>query len=257
MALPRLIRSPFAKLTPQTPAEFSCWLAEPLGASILAQQQAVLAEVLPRLPGTRALQCSVGTPPPLLSSCVMPLTWTLSASVGADLQARPSQLPIPPQCLDLVVLHHSLDFEDDPHLLLGQVSRALQPGGALVVIGFQPLSLWGLARLLRRRRSAPWSGRFIRPHRVSDWLQVLACEVEGLEGGEYGLPRARQGRLARLWSRIGRRLWPQHGAFYVLVARKRAAMMRPLRPRFTLPEQAPNVIAVPMARWQRRQRPVD
>src|SRR5690606_6144923 len=149
MAIPRLIRTPFRRQPPDTGAAFSAWLRTPVGEQLLAEERRVLADVLPRLPGLRALPCCAGTPESLLESSVMPLKWTLGTEPGVDMLARPSQLPLPRQCLDLVLLHHSLDFEDDPHLVLGQVARALQPGGALVVVGFQPLGLWGLLRLFR------------------------------------------------------------------------------------------------------------
>lgn len=256
MGIPRLTRAPFRRQPPETGTAFTQWLQTPLGATLLAEEQRVLAEALPRLPGLRALQCCVGAPEPLLEASVAALRWTLGGAAGVDILARPSRLPLARECLDLVLMHHTLDFEDDPHLALGQAARALRPGGSLVVVGFQPLGLWGLARLLRlNSREVPWIGRFIRPHRISDWLHVLACEVEGFEGGLYGLPLAGGARKPRWLEALGSRFWPQHGAFYVLVARKRAMMVRPLRPRFSLPQAAPNVVPVSMARWQQRHEP--
>ncbi|MBA3981090.1 MAG: SAM-dependent methyltransferase [Alcanivorax sp.] len=254
MGIPRLIRTPFRRHPPDTGAAFERWLQTPLGARLLAAEKAVLADVLPRLPGVRALQCAVGAPQPLLDESVAPLHWSLGRQGDVDVRARPAHLPLQRNSLDLVLLHHSLDFEDDPHLVLGEAARVLQPGGALVVVGFQPLSLWGLTRLLRLTSGrVPWMARFIRPHRVSDWLHVLACEVEGFESSLHGWPRVPRRPARASWlERLGGRFWSQHGAFYVLVARKRAAMVRPLRPRFALPQAAPNVIPVSMARWQQR-----
>lgn len=253
MGIPRLIRNPFRKQPPDTGAAFDRWLETPAGETLLAAERAVLEDVLPRLPGLRAVQYAVGRPLGLLDSSVMPLRWTLGQHAGVDMQALPAQLPVQRQCLDLVLLHHSLDFENDPHLLLGEAARVLQPGGALVIVGFQPLSLWGLSRLFRLGSGkVPWIGRFIRPQRVSDWLHVLACEVEGFESSLYSWPWHGSMRSRRRWlERLGGRFWSQHGAFYVLVARKRAAMVRPLRSRFSLPHTAPNVIPVSMARWRR------
>lgn len=256
MGIPRLTRAPFRRQPPETGAAFGQWLQTPLGAALLAAEQRVLAEALPRLPALRALQCCVGPPAPTLDASVAPLRWTLGSGAGVDIRARPSQMPFSRESLDLVLLHHTLDFEDDPHMVLGQAARALRPGGSLVVVGFQPLGLWGLARILRlHSRAVPWIGRFIRPHRISDWLHVLACEVEGFEGGLYGLPLAGGPGGPRWLEALGSRFWPQHGAFYVLVARKRALMMRPLRPRFSLPQAPPNVVPVSMARWQQRHEP--
>lgn len=260
MALPRLLQRPFRRQPPDTDLAFSDWLDSELGQALLAEEQSLLAEVLPRLTGTRALQVSVGSGRNLLDSSTIPLRW-LAARQQSDhvsLCAKPSALPLAKRSLDLLLLHHCLDFEDNPHEALREAVQSLQPGGSLVVVGFQPLGLWGLARLFRLASGAiPWVGRFLRPHRVTDWLQVLACEVEGYESRFHNLPLASdRGRRRMRWlAAIGERLWPQHGAFYILVARKRAVMMRPQRSRFAMPGQVPNVIPVSMARWQRRSPP--
>lgn len=257
MALPRLLRRPFRQQPPNIDQAFAEWLESDLGQALLADQQHLLNDLLPRLTGTRAMQVSVGTARELLSSSVIPLRWSMARQGGshASLLARPSALPLAKRSLDLLLLHHCLDFENDPHEALREAVQSLQPGGALVVVGFQPMGLWGLARLFRLTSGrVPWVGRFLRPHRVSDWLQLLACEVEGYESRFHNLPLAtEQGRRRMGWLRsLGERLWPQHGAFYILVARKRAMLMRPQRSRFAMPNQVPNVIPVSMARWQRR-----
>ena len=256
MALPKLLRSPFRKQPPQIRQLFAAWLETDLGREIVAEQQTVLDELLPGIPGLRAAQLSSTSAPSMLDASVIPLRWTLAPCNGsAQVIARPAALPLAKRSLDLLVLHHCLDIEDNPHLVLREAVQALQPGGALVVVGFQPLGLWGLLRLfLLASRRPPWLARFLRPHRVSDWLQVLGCEVEGYESRFHNLPLAGNNarRRFRWLAWLGSHLWSQHGAFYVLVARKRAMMMRPKPSRFAVPGQVPNVIPVSMARWQRR-----
>ncbi len=256
MALPRLLRSPFRRHPPEVHRAFADWLETELGQALLARERALLAEVLPSLPGTRAVQLAVGRPAALLDSCRMPLCWSLGLSDG-DVRASPEALPLAKRSVDLMVLHHSLDFADRPHQVLREAVQSLEPGGHLVVVGFNPVGLWGLVRLFRAgNRRPPWVGRFLRPHRVSDWLHVLACRAEGLESGFHNLPlhddRARR-RFGWLeW--LGSRLWSQHGAFYVLVARRQAVNMRPLYEEAEVPERLPNVVPVSMARWRRQSR---
>ncbi|MCG4255597.1 hypothetical protein K6W37_17335, partial [Acetobacter senegalensis] len=71
--------------------------------------------------------------------------------------------------------------------------------------------------------------------------------------GFYTLPLAERGRARLRWlDWMGRHLWWRHGGTYLLVARKRAAMMRPLATgnrRFA--RQRPTVVSVPVARWRR------
>ena len=54
--------------------------------------------------------------------------------------------------LDLVVLPHALELARDPHLALREVERVLVPEGRVVIIGFNPASLWGLRQRLGRLR---------------------------------------------------------------------------------------------------------
>lgn len=257
MALPRLLRSPFPRHPPDIDQAFARWLESPLGQALVAEERELLAQVLPSLAGTRAVQLGVGRPVPLLEASRMPLRWTLGLREG-ELRASPEALPLAKRSMDLVLLHHSLDFADRPHQVLREAVHSLDHGGHLVVVGFHPVSLWGLARLFRLGRGqVPWAGRFLRPHRVSDWLHVLACRAEGLESGFHNLPlqgeRARR-RLGWL-ERAGQRAWSQHGAFYVLVARRQAVNMRPLREHAeAAQEPIPNVVPVSMARWRRQTR---
>jgi SAM-dependent methyltransferase len=259
MDLPRLLRSPFRRPPPDTDRAFAEWLASEAGQAMLAEQRALLADVLVRAVGYHALQCGVGRAEYLLDATRIRRRHYLGrpGDEGASLYADPASLPFANHSLDLVLLHHSLDFEANPHEVLRETTRSLIPGGTLVVVGFNPFSLWGLARLFRLGSGRlPWLARFLPAQRVHDWLGVLGLELEGYESGHYVLPLADSApRRFSLIARFGQRFWPRRGAFYILVARKRAAMIRPLRPRFALPERSPQVIPVPLAHWRRRIRP--
>lgn len=148
-------------------------------------------------------------------------------------------LPFPSQSIDLVVMPHSLELARDPHLTLREVERVLVPEGRLVILGFNPRSLWGLRQAVGRFRQ--WAGVSARvqrffPHegeslgyrRLRDWLRLLSFEVEAGRFGCYRPPLLTDKWLARwAWAeRFGDRWWPVLGAVYVVVAVKRVRGMR-------------------------------
>src|SRR5690606_896366 len=117
-----------------------------------------------------------------------------------------------------------LDYADNPHQCLREASRALISGGHLVILGFNPYSLWGLRRLLGRRQ-APWFGRFISPRRIEDWLNLLDFQIMSTQYSFFQPPINHLGWLQALafLNRWGLRAKLPMGAYYVVVAQKRVA----------------------------------
>ncbi|MBU6261064.1 MAG: methyltransferase domain-containing protein, partial [Burkholderiales bacterium] len=146
-------------------------------------------------------------------------------------------LPFPNASLDLVVLPHALELARDPHQTLREVERVLVAEGRVVIVGFNPASLWGLrqrAGRIRRRLGLgqalflPESGGFINYWRMRDWLRLLGFEVESGRFGCWRPPLHSEGWLER-WAwmdALGDRGWPVLGAVYMLVAVKRVRGMR-------------------------------
>lgn len=155
------------------------------------------------------------------------------------LQCDFDALPFDSQSLDLVVLPHSLELTRDPHLALREVERVLMPEGRVVILGFNPGSLWALRQWLGRvtrgvglNRNKPLfmpsEGEFIGYWRLRDWLRLLTFEVEEGRFGCYRPPLGSSKWLGRFnWmENTGDRWWPVLGAAYMLVAVKRVRGMR-------------------------------
>lgn len=162
----------------------------------------------------------------------VPLT-DVPLSVLSDFEA----LPFPAASIDLVVLPHTLERAADPHHTLREVERVLVSEGRVIVVGFNPASLWGLQHQagavlgsagLGRPCGPPWATESIGPRRLRDWLRLLGFEVE--QGG-FGCYRPALGSerwMARqAWlDAAGPRWWPVFGAAYWMVAVKRVRGMR-------------------------------
>ena len=217
------------------------WLAGPAGRRLLEEERRVLEEVLQGLFGYYLIQLGAA-PADLLAGSRVRHRWVLDpAPDGGDgaphVLALPGALPVGTDLVDVVLLHHVLEFSEDPHQVLREVERVLIPEGHVVVVAFNPWSLWGAWRLLRRpfgREEAPWSGRFLAPGRLKDWLGLLGLEPVLLRPVLFRPPGVGDGLARRLApaARCAERWVPFLAGVAVLVARKRVATLTPIRPRW-------------------------
>ena len=241
------------------------WLLTPAGEYLLAWEQRHLDEAVADLFGFHALQ--LGLPElDALRANRMPHRWLATESLPVDpdeaaaeapvldgvididrlpgpatatLHCHFDALPFDSASLDLVVLPHSLELARDPHLALREVERVLVPEGRVIIVGFNPASLWGVRQRfgrLRRRLSLgpertlflPSAGEFIGYRRLRDWLRLLSFEVESGRFGCYVPPVTSAKWVSRFgWmERAGNHWWPVFGALYYIVAVKRVRGMR-------------------------------
>jgi SAM-dependent methyltransferase len=218
--------------------ELEHWLATPPGQYLLAWEQQQLDSAVADVFGFHALQ--LGLPElDALRANRMPHRWRACDGPGAACALRCSSdaLPFPDASIDLAVLPHTLELARDAHLTLREVERVLMPEGRLVILGFNPASLWGLRQRLGRLRRRlggkaplflPRSGEFIGYRRLRDWLRLLSFEVEGGRFGCYRPALKSERWLTRFaWmDDIGDRWWTVFGGVYFLVAVKRVRGMR-------------------------------
>ncbi|MBL8340073.1 MAG: methyltransferase domain-containing protein [Rubrivivax sp.] len=262
--------------------ELAAWLDTAPGRYLLAWEQARLDHEVADSFGFHALQLGL---PELegLRANRMPHRWVASDSMhepralmlpapqGDPLSTRPvsqpvalhcefEALPLPDASIDLAVLPHSLELARDAHQTLREVERVLVPEGRVVIVGFNPTSLWGarqrLGHLRRtmgfgRGRSSflPRAGEFIGYWRARDWLRLLGFEVEVGRFGCWRPPLSSDRWLQRFaWmDPVGDRWWPVLGAVYVICAVKRVRGMRLVglarRERRAPAQAAPAVVA--------------
>jgi len=214
------------------------WYASPLGVELASQEEACLERMLHETFGYYLLQVGLnaGFAKAVATSRIrhrilLPPTACCDA-LGLQIAAHPERLPVASDSVDAVFLPHTLDFVAEPHRVLREVERVLIPEGRVVIIGFNPLSLWGLRRLMRRgKRRVPWCGNFVTPYRVSDWLSLLGFDVEMQEMMMFRPPW--RCALLRQWSfldSLGGRFWPLLGGVHAVRAVKRVSTLTPLRP---------------------------
>lgn len=202
------------------------WHNSPFGGHLLAQQQATVGSLLQSVSGYRALELVVGETghvrdsSPQLHKCVMAASPQQNLGAICEFFA----LPLPSNVVDVTILNHVLDYCELPHESLKEAARVVLPSGYLVIIGFNPFSLFGLMRWLMRLFSPAliWRCRALAVPRVVDWLKLLGFQCEKIVYGAYNPPVQSRGFLAKMAfaERLGSKLQLPVGAYYVIVAKK-------------------------------------
>jgi SAM-dependent methyltransferase len=210
------------------------WFETPLGRHLLACEQAYFDNEVADVFGFNAVQ--LGLPRfDFLRANRMPLRCRLAPDGPVRVRAEFEQLPILSSCADLVLLPHVLEFSDNPHQVLREVTRILMPEGHVIVSGFNPWSLWGARHLLGDERGAfPWRGQLIGLPRLKDWLALLGIEIAAGRMCCYVPPVRSEKWLGRLsfMEAAGERWWPFGGGVYILHGIKRVHGMRVITPQW-------------------------
>ena len=223
-------------------AAFQQWLSGPSGALVAEAEASVFDGIVPDLFGYHLLQIGgLGAFDPAANSRIhhrmrLDVQGAATDVEGSRLQASADALPFAADSIDVVLLPHVLEFEPRPHDALREAFRVLAPEGHLLVSVFNPTSLLGLWRLMRRhRRRPPWNGQFLTLPRVKDWLALLGFDVVAAHGRCFVAPPFRNAALLRHVPRAdGRmaRLLPLLAGSNVLLARKRVFTLTPIRQRW-------------------------
>jgi len=235
------------------------WFDSNAGRRLLAEQAPVIGECARRFHGDTLLWAGCHTDLTdtvrgcmvrnrfHLETCALPEECGSEGESGrfrADLH----ELPLRNNTLDAMVLHHVLETAPDPRGAMREVARVLCPGGRLLIVSFNPWSLWGLRSAYARFFKDSFNGlRFVSSRRLQDWLAVLGFELQQeVKYLAYDLPFSTGGSQTRevaktseeggeresdgLWQRIrtlcaDRRL--PLGGVYVISAVKQVSAVRP------------------------------
>lgn len=221
-------------------SQLNDWYQSPLGEALAAAIAERLEPILSELYGYQLLQLGIPDRPEWVASspinhkiCVLPDS-RIKPVAGADnLFAEFTNLPFANGSIDVVVLPHILAFVDNPLDVINEVERVLVPEGHLIIIGFNPFSLWGLGRLfLQFKQQAPWRNKFISTFTLRHYLNNFSFEFVKLQSFFFRPPlnNARFLRQLLFLETIGRLCWPYPGGAYIFVAKKQRTILTRIKP---------------------------
>jgi SAM-dependent methyltransferase len=220
------------------------WFHSELGQELLEAEKRAINRLLPNLFGYFLVEVAINAQMNLAHDSLIGHKIVTSTQLQLGLSDKavlcePTELPFEHNSIDVVLLHHSLDFTENPHQVLREANRVLRPGGYLITIGFNPASWWGVRRFCLRKIKAPWQkGQFISQRRLGDWMSLLGLtQVRTLT--DYYLPpfvsKKWRNRFTKIQA-VGRRSMPKNGAFTVTLARKDVEGITPAK-RITFPRK--------------------
>jgi SAM-dependent methyltransferase len=222
--------------------KFSNWFESPLGKRVFAAEEEEMLDILPDMFGYHILQYGYSAESNYLAASRIPdktILFLDESEINHDLNAihtSAEELPIAEDSIDVIVLPHILEYSKDAHKLLREMDRVLIGDGRVVIIGINPLSLWGVWHLfLCWWGNMPWSGRLISIPKIKDWLSLLDFEVKKTKCFFFLPPIGNEKFLKKLipLERLGRYCWPILGGLYVVVAKKRVVPLNPIKMQWT------------------------
>jgi len=228
----------------------SIWYQSALGQYLLEQLRLKLDSVLATSFGYYAVTIGCESiAAELMDSCRIKHVFRLGRSqTDHDVMVDSVSLPIASDSTDMVVLLHALSEAQDPHAILREVNRVLIPDGKLIIIDFNPVSLWGVRHLLQAwLDDAPWAGHYYTARRLKDWASLLGFEqLHHIKCGHI-LPVNYQKLISRshILSKFSERWLNFSAALNVMVFEKNTIPLTPIRNRWVKRQILPSPVARP------------
>ena len=100
-----------------------------------------------------------------------------------------------------------------------------------MITGFNPYSMWGIRRLMARRRVHPGLGNYINQHKIKRWLHLADFEMEKQTSTLFRPPVSHKSLYRKLHflEKLGSKCYPFFGGVYVLLARAKVIPSTPIK----------------------------
>ena len=216
-----------------TSAELAPWLKSDFGRYLTSCERQLFQRHFADLPGYRFMRLGLGEDPETINcfNHIQRISLHPSELDGAHgALANYIELPLMSETIDVMLLHHALEFSLSPKAVLFEASRVVTPGGHLLLCMFNPFGPMGAAKFPMQLLTSRPQYRFhnLRLGRIRDWLSLLNFHVEQIEHGAYNLPLGYQGKSPQTehpsrWEKACEKVRLPMGNFYMIHAVKRVA----------------------------------
>lgn len=148
----------------------------------------------------------------------------LGCEGARKIRAKAYSLPLQSDSVDMIIVPHLLEFDTHRFRTMREVERVLKPEGLLVVLNFNPWSVWVRYQFLWDKKMADsWGGHFISRSRILDWLKLLSFEVNVSSEFHLDTVESKQGKAINYRSSL-------FSTAYAIKAIKRRYNIIPLTP---------------------------
>jgi len=224
----------------RTIQQWDLWLTQFLGHSVLEAEKKFLLHSLATYFGKQGLLLGVPHQNELLKASVTAHQIVLTPIISKTRQIKTiesdfDELPISTGRVDLVLLPHTLEYLDNPRQLLSEACRIVKPEGHIVILGFNPISMWGIRKFFsKKNKGVPWSSNFIRAASIKEWLALADFELVKQNTLLFRPPLKHHGLYRKLnfleW--VGNKCYGYFGGVYVLIAKAKVIPLTPIRLRW-------------------------
>jgi SAM-dependent methyltransferase len=217
-------------------SQWDHWLTQSLGNSLLEVEKEYLSLKLAERYEKHVLLIGVPHQHELIKNSMMSHQVLLSPLINKQkhnkcIESEYYNLPIVPGSIDLVIVPHTLELLDNPRQLLLEACRVVKPEGLIMILGFNPISLWGLKKWSVQSKHMPWQGSFIHPTQVKNWLKLADFELVKQDMLLFRPPITNHSIFKKLkfleW--IGKKFYTPLGGVYVLMARAKTIPLIPIK----------------------------
>jgi len=102
----------------------------------------------------------------------------LGSNQARKIRAKAYRLPLKSESVDMIIVPHLLEFDTSRFQTMREIERVLKPEGIVLIMNFNPWSIWVRYHFLWEIRMAnSLRGHFLSHSRVMDWLKLLNFEV--------------------------------------------------------------------------------